>query len=103
MSKRQKKQEDFRTILARSHKHRTYSQRMVNFGLPLSEMIERLQAKGQSRPRATYEASRAKLRGKRPYSVRDINASYRSYRSRRRLLLVLLLVTLLGIVIYGGW
>lgn len=103
MSKIKKKKEDFRTILARSHKHRVYSQRMVNFGLPFSEMVERLQAKGQTRSRATYEASRAKLRGKGPYSVQYINASYRSYRSRRRLFFILLLVILLGMMLLGGW
>lgn len=69
MRRKKKRQEDFKTILARTHKHRTYSQRMVNFGLPYSEMVDRLQAKGQSRLRAMYEALRAKLRGKRPYGT----------------------------------
>jgi len=53
--------------IARRHKHRTFSRRMVHFGLPYWEMVERLEKKGQSRPRAMYEALRAKLIGKRPY------------------------------------
>lgn len=62
-------QKDFRVILARRHKHRTYSRRMVHFGLPYWEMVERLEKKGQSRPRAMLEALRAKLIGKRPYGA----------------------------------